>query len=72
MAVTGDRWIGASGRPTRHILGSTSTVCRTRPCADLAQAILTTSNPDFFPSRNALLSTHCARPPPGASTAAAA
>ncbi len=49
MAVTGDRWIGARGRPTRHILGSTSTVCRTRPCSSLADAILTTSNPDFFP-----------------------
>jgi inositol-phosphate phosphatase / L-galactose 1-phosphate phosphatase / histidinol-phosphatase len=48
MAVTGDRWIGAHGRPTRHILGNTSTVCRTRPCAELAQAILTTSNPDFY------------------------
>jgi inositol-phosphate phosphatase / L-galactose 1-phosphate phosphatase / histidinol-phosphatase len=43
MAVTGDRWIGARGRPTRHILGSTSTVCRTRPCGSLAQAILTAS-----------------------------
>jgi inositol-phosphate phosphatase / L-galactose 1-phosphate phosphatase / histidinol-phosphatase len=49
MAVTGDRWIGAKGRPTRHILGNTTTVCQTRSCASLAQAILTTSNPDFFP-----------------------
>ena len=44
MAATPDRWIGARGRPTRH----TSGPCRTRACDSLAQAILTTSNPDFF------------------------
>jgi inositol-phosphate phosphatase / L-galactose 1-phosphate phosphatase / histidinol-phosphatase len=45
MASTPDRWIGARGRQTRHTNGP----CRTRACASLAQAILTSSNPDFFP-----------------------
>lgn len=45
QASTPDRWVGARGRPTRHTQG----VCRTRRCACLAQAILTSSNPDFFP-----------------------
>ena len=44
QAATPDRWIGVRGRPTQH----TSGPCRTRACADLGQAILTTSNPDFF------------------------
>jgi inositol-phosphate phosphatase / L-galactose 1-phosphate phosphatase / histidinol-phosphatase len=44
QAATPDRWIGARGRPTLHTAGP----CRTRPCTDLAQAILTASNPDFF------------------------
>ena len=44
QALTPDRWIGVTGRATQHTLGP----CRTRPCADLKQAILTTSNPDFF------------------------
>ena len=44
QAATMDRWIGARGRPTRHTNGP----CRTRTCADMRQAILTTSNPDFF------------------------
>ncbi len=44
QAMTPDRWIGARGRPTRHTLG----VCRTRPCAHLGNAILTSCNPDFF------------------------
>jgi inositol-phosphate phosphatase / L-galactose 1-phosphate phosphatase / histidinol-phosphatase len=47
QALTPDRWIGMRGRPTRHTTGT----CRTRACSDLKQAILTTSNPDFFPDR---------------------
>lgn len=46
QASTPDRWIGARGRPTLHTNGP----CRTRPCASLASAILTSSNPDFFPA----------------------
>lgn len=44
QAVTPDRWIGARGRPTRHTDGP----CQTRRCGGLAEAILTTSNPDFY------------------------
>lgn len=42
--VTRDRWIGAAGRPTLHL----GQPCRTRPCANLSDAMLTASNPDFF------------------------
>jgi inositol-phosphate phosphatase / L-galactose 1-phosphate phosphatase / histidinol-phosphatase len=45
QALTPDRWIGVRGRPTLH----TSGPCQTRSCGDLGQAILTSSNPDFFP-----------------------
>jgi inositol-phosphate phosphatase / L-galactose 1-phosphate phosphatase / histidinol-phosphatase len=44
QALTPDRWIGVKGRPTQHTLGP----CRTRACPEMRQAILTTSNPDFF------------------------
>ena len=44
QAATGDRWVGARGRPTTHQSGT----CRTRVCAALGEAILTSSNPDFF------------------------
>jgi histidinol phosphatase-like enzyme (inositol monophosphatase family) len=44
QAATDDRWIGARGRATRHHAG----ICRTRACASLGEAILTSSNPDFF------------------------
>jgi inositol-phosphate phosphatase / L-galactose 1-phosphate phosphatase / histidinol-phosphatase len=44
QAATPDRWVGARGRPTRH----NDVPCRTRPCPSLGQAILTSSNPDFF------------------------
>jgi inositol-phosphate phosphatase / L-galactose 1-phosphate phosphatase / histidinol-phosphatase len=44
MAATADRWTGASGRQTLHTGGPV----RTRACASLQQAILTSSNPDFF------------------------
>jgi len=44
QAATPDRWIGARGRQTRHTDGP----CRARPCPALGQAILTSSNPDFF------------------------
>ncbi len=44
QAATDDRWIGARGRPTRHRHGT----CHTRACGSLREAILTSSNPDFF------------------------
>lgn len=44
QAVTEDRWTGVRGRVTMHSAGP----CRTRRCPHLGQAILTTSNPDFF------------------------
>jgi inositol-phosphate phosphatase/L-galactose 1-phosphate phosphatase/histidinol-phosphatase len=44
QAATPDRWVGARGRQTRHTGGP----CRTRACPALGQAILTSSNPDFF------------------------
>lgn len=44
LPVTQQRYVGAAGRAsTLH-----GEPLRTRPCADLGQAILTTSNPDFF------------------------
>lgn len=42
--ATRDRWIGAAGRPTLH-KGQT---CRTRACGHLGDAMLSTSNPDFY------------------------
>ncbi len=42
--ATGERWIGARGRPTTH----DGAICRTRPGDDLPGAIMSASNPDFF------------------------
>ena len=44
LPVTQQRWQGVAGRTTT-LNGS---AVRTRPCASLGQAILTSSNPDFF------------------------
>ncbi|KNE22947.1 inositol monophosphatase family protein [Achromobacter spanius] len=44
--ATGDRWIGAAGRPTLH----QGKACRTRACGLLSDAMLSTSNPDFYAS----------------------
>ncbi|MCW3153037.1 inositol monophosphatase family protein [Achromobacter spanius] len=44
--ATGDRWIGATGRPTLH----QGKACRTRACGLLSDAMLSTSNPDFYAS----------------------
>lgn len=40
----GERWVGARGRPTTH----NGKPVRTRPCADLATAVLSTTSPHFF------------------------
>lgn len=42
--ATGDRWVGAAGRPTLHH----GVPCHTRACAQLGDAMLSTSNPDFY------------------------
>ncbi|MBL8699603.1 MAG: inositol monophosphatase family protein [Alphaproteobacteria bacterium] len=43
--VTRDRWFGAVGHATTR----NGQACRTRACPSLADAIMTTSNPDFYP-----------------------
>jgi histidinol phosphatase-like enzyme (inositol monophosphatase family) len=42
--ATRERWVGAKGRPTTL----NGTTCRTRAGSALADAIMSTSNPDFF------------------------
>ncbi|MFO1328748.1 MAG: inositol monophosphatase family protein [Rubrivivax sp.] len=42
--VTRERWVGVAGRATTH----QGQPCRTRACESLADAMLSTSNPDFF------------------------
>ena len=44
--VTRDRWVGVQGRPTLH----QGQPVRTRRCDALADAMLSTSNPDFYPA----------------------
>lgn len=46
LPVTGQRYVGVAGRASTL----NGEPLRTRPCADLRQAILTTSNPDFYSS----------------------
>lgn len=48
MPMTGDRWIGCEGLPTTR----NDTLCHTRPCASLADAMMSTSNPDFYDATN--------------------
>jgi inositol-phosphate phosphatase / L-galactose 1-phosphate phosphatase / histidinol-phosphatase len=42
--ATRERWVGRAGRPTLH----NGRPCTTRACAHLADAMLSTSNPDFY------------------------
>lgn len=42
--VVGDRWIGIAGRPTLY----NGQAAHTRPCPDLADAMLSTTAPDMF------------------------
>ena len=44
MPVTGERWLGVEGRPTFR----NGEAVRVRSCADLATALLSTSNPDYY------------------------
>jgi len=43
--ITGDRWLGVAGQPTRF----NGQPARVRPCPELARAILSTTSPDLFP-----------------------
>lgn len=49
MPMTAERWIGADGLPTTH----NGKPVRSRPCADLATALMFTSNPDYYDHTNA-------------------
>jgi histidinol phosphatase-like enzyme (inositol monophosphatase family) len=42
--ATGERWTGCVGRPTLH----NGSPCRVRSCADLGEAVMSTSSPDFY------------------------
>ena len=44
MPATGERWVGATGSPTLR----NGEAVRVRPCEDLSQAMMSTSNIDFY------------------------
>ena len=44
MPATGERWVGCNGSPTTR----NGEPVRTRACADISAALLSTSNPDFY------------------------
>ena len=44
LPATNERWVGAAGYPTRH----QGQPCQTRACPALDEALLSTSNPDFY------------------------
>lgn len=44
MPMTGERWIGAAGQATTR----NGAPVRTRPCDDLASALMSTSSPDWY------------------------
>ena len=44
MPVTGERWVGCEGLPAMR----NGKPVHTRPCEDLADALMSTSNPDFY------------------------
>ena len=44
MPATAERWLGCRARPTTR----NGTTVRVRPCGDLAGALMSTSNPDFY------------------------
>ncbi len=48
MPMTGDRWIGCAGMPTVR----NGDPVRTRACASLSDAMMSTSNPDFYDATN--------------------
>ena len=44
MPATAERWLGCRGRPTTR----NGAIVRVRPCVGLADALMSTSNPDFY------------------------
>jgi inositol-phosphate phosphatase / L-galactose 1-phosphate phosphatase / histidinol-phosphatase len=46
--ITGDRWLGAAGRPTRFGGAGSTVAARPRACATLAEARLSSSGPQYF------------------------
>jgi histidinol phosphatase-like enzyme (inositol monophosphatase family) len=44
MPGTGERWVGSEGQPTMR----NGKPVHTRPCEDLTDALMSTSNPDFY------------------------
>ena len=44
MPATAERWLGCRDRPTTR----NGTIVRVRPCDGLADALMSTSNPDFY------------------------
>jgi CoA:oxalate CoA-transferase len=44
QCITGDRWLGLSGQPTRF----NGTACQVRNCADITTATLATTGPQYF------------------------
>lgn len=44
MPITQERWAGCQGFPSTY----NGALIKTRPCPDLASALLSTSNPDFY------------------------
>jgi histidinol phosphatase-like enzyme (inositol monophosphatase family) len=49
MPMTGERWIGADDLQTTR----NGKPIRSRPCADLSTALMSTSNPDYYDRTNA-------------------
>jgi histidinol phosphatase-like enzyme (inositol monophosphatase family) len=49
MPAMGERWIGATGRPTTHRDLGGIREARVRPCADLTEATLFATSPHMFP-----------------------
>ena len=48
-AALGERWVGAAGRPTHHVMrGRPVAVARTRPCPSLDRAALYCTSPHMF------------------------
>lgn len=48
MPMTRERWTGCQGAPTLH----NGKQVHTRPCPELSQAMMSTSNPDFYSSQD--------------------
>ena len=49
MPAMGERWIGATGRPTTHHDRDGTRPARVRPCAELGEATLFATTPHMFP-----------------------